>query len=272
MAKLQDMFKQARQAQGGGGLGFLSRNKPESKARAAALVVAFPQVVAGGAESALKAGADGLLFSWDGQDISSLASLKDELQSAKTAKSDVVIGLNITDGWNTLNRNSLTQIKEAGFQYILLPFNAPARLLALETKDLEKVITVPMRTDEMYPLYIRNLIALQGISAVQLDFDLHGKIGTMSIEDTLNYRAVREAVRYPALLEVPADLSEEDALAISTLRAQALVLQGSPDTETTRQHIKHLYSLLEKTNQDEQEKETITIPTLTQPQQQTLGE
>src|ERR1022692_2146101 len=72
MAKLQDMFTQARRAQNAGGMGFLGKNKSETKPRAAALVVEFPTVQPGGAEAVLKAGADGLLFTWDGKNKATL--------------------------------------------------------------------------------------------------------------------------------------------------------------------------------------------------------
>ena len=68
MAKLHDMFTQARRGQSGGGMGFLGKNRAETKPRAAAIVVEFPQITAGSAEAALKAGADGLLFRWDGKE------------------------------------------------------------------------------------------------------------------------------------------------------------------------------------------------------------
>ena len=72
MAKLQDMFTQARRGQSSGGMGFLGKNKAEVKARSAALVVDFPRATAGSAEAALKAGADGILFSWDGREAATL--------------------------------------------------------------------------------------------------------------------------------------------------------------------------------------------------------
>ncbi|HYX49852.1 MAG TPA: hypothetical protein VE843_08930, partial [Ktedonobacteraceae bacterium] len=61
MAKLHDMFTQARRAQSSGGIGFVGKNKPITKPRAAALVVELPGFDAGKAESAIKSGADGLL-------------------------------------------------------------------------------------------------------------------------------------------------------------------------------------------------------------------
>ena len=260
MAKLQDMFTQARRAQGGGGIGFLGKSRPESKAHAAALVVEFTQTTAGSAEAALKAGADGLLFTWDGKDSSVLDTLKQEIDSAKAVNENAVTGLHITSNVDNLDRDSLSRLKDQGVQYLILPFNAPARLLALENKDLEKVVTVPMRKEENYPLYIRNLTAFDGIAAVLLDFGLIGQVASMTIEDVLVYRAVREAVRFPAFLYVKSGLSEADAYTISTLGVQGVILTANNASETTRGYIKALRELLEKIHQDEKDQDTPSVP------------
>src|SRR2546430_6004277 len=84
MAKLHDMFTQARRAQSSGGIGFVGKNKPLIKPRAAALVIEFPNIDAGDAESAIKSGADGLLFTWDGSDASALESLEEAIDAAQT--------------------------------------------------------------------------------------------------------------------------------------------------------------------------------------------
>lgn len=261
MAKLQELFTQARRAQGGGGIGFLGKSRPESKAHAAALVIEFTQISAGSAEAALKAGADGLLFPWDGKDSSVLDTLKQEIDAAKAINDHTVTGLHITGNVDGLDRASLSHLKEIGVQYIILPFNAPARLLAIESKDLEKVITVPMRKEENYPLYIRNLTAFDGIAAVLLDFGLTGKVASMTIENILDYRAVREAVRFPAFLYVKNDLSEDDAYTLSTLGIQGTILTASDTAEATRGHIKALRELLEKVHQEEKDQDTPAIPT-----------
>ena len=70
MSKLLDMFAQARRAQGGSGMGFLGKNRQETKPRAAAIVIELASADVSNAEAALKAGADGLLFTWDGKDTS----------------------------------------------------------------------------------------------------------------------------------------------------------------------------------------------------------
>ncbi len=259
MTKLQELFTQARRGQRGGGMGFLGKNKTEAKARSAALVVDFPRITAGNAEAALKAGADGILFNWDGKDEAVLETFKNEIESAQASNQQLVSGLRLTGNLTRIDRETFTKIKEQGFQYILLPFNAPARLLALETKELEKVVIVPMRTDELYPLYIRNLAALDGIAAVLLDFALEQKIGSLTIEEVLAYRAVREAVRFPAFFRIPGELSENDAYTLIPLDAQAVVLSADTMTEKTSQQIKNVRSLLEKTHKDDKDKDSPSI-------------
>jgi len=264
MAKLQDMFTQARREQGGSGMGFLGRNKPASKAHAAALVVAFPQITAGAAEAAIKAGADGLLFRWGGKGSPSLETIKEEIDSAKTINDQVVTGLEIVAGWDKLDRDSLTHIKDQGIQYIIVPFNAPARLLALETKEIEKVIVVPMRQDDFYPLYIRNLSTFDDLAGIVLDFGLNpATLGALTIEEALKYRAVREAIRFPAFIHVMSNLKEEEAYALLTIGIQAVVLTASEAEETTQAQIKGLREVLEKVHQEDKDKDTPSVPSPT---------
>lgn len=253
MAKLQDMFTQARRAQTGGGMGFLGKNKGEIKPRATALVVELNNVQPGSAEAAIKAGADGLLFTWNGKDSEALTSIKQEIESAKASNENLVTGLQIHAGWDTLDHDKLTGLKEQGIQYVILPLEAPAHLLALPTKDIEMVVTVPMRSGDMYPVFIRNLTAFDNIEGVLLDFDLANNIGTMSIEDILQYRAVREAVRFPALLKAKGDISEAEAYTLFTLGVQAIILPMSRVDEASKEQIKHLSTLLEKIYAEEKE-------------------
>src|ERR1700738_5056776 len=217
MAKLQDMFTQARRAQSSGNMGFLGKARAEIKPRAAALVVELDQLTAGSAEAAIKAGADGLIFPWDGKDSKALETLKSEIESVSTGNAQLVSGLHITGGWDKIDRDSLTQLKDAGIQYVILPLDAPARLLALESKDLEFVVTIPMRSGDMYPIFIRNITAFDNIAAVVLDFNLANDVSALTIEDILQYRAVREAVRFPALLNVKKHLTEAEGYTLLTL-------------------------------------------------------
>ncbi len=255
MSKLLDMFTQVRRAQGGSGIGFVGKSKAAMKPRAAALVVELGEIDGESAEAAIKAGADGLLLTWDGKGESEIEKLKQVIDAAKTSEEKIVCGLQITGGWDKLERESIERFRDAGVEYIVLPLQAPARLLALKIKDLDLVVTVPMREGEMYPIFIRNLTAFDNITAVRLDFWLTDEIGTMTIEDALRYRAVREAVRFPTLLNVRGNLNEADAYTLLTLGVQAVVLSASDMGTKTQKQIKALRELLEKVHAEEKEKE-----------------
>ena len=254
MSKLIDMFTQARRAQSSSGMGFLGKNRPEVKPRAAAIVVELATNDAGSAEAAVKAGADGLLFAWASQDTNWLETLKSTIETAKASNDKVVSGLHITGDWDKLERESLEHLKDQGVNYIVLPMQAPAHLLALDIKDLDFVVTVPMREGDLYPIVVRNLTAFDTITAVQLDFGLANDIGTLSIEDILQYRAVREAVRFPALINVQDDLSEAGAYTLTTLGVQAVILPASDSDNKTKKQIQALRELLEKVHQDDKDK------------------
>jgi len=263
MSKLLDMFTQVRRAQGGSGIGFVGKNKAATKPRAAALVVEMSEIDRESVEAAIKAGADGLLFTWDGKEKgeSEIETLKQAIDVATTSDEKIVCGLQISGGWDKLERESMEHFKDAGVEYVVLPLQAPARLLALKVKDLDLVVTVPMREGEMYPLFIRNLTAFDNITAVRLDFWLTDEIGTMTIEDALHYRAVREAVRFPALLNVRGNMNAADAYTLVTLGAQAVVLSAGDMGTKTQKQIKALRELLEKVHAEEKDKEK-NIPTL----------
>jgi hypothetical protein len=259
MSKLLDMFAQARRAQGGSGMGFLGKNRQETKPRAAAIVIELASADVSNAEAALKAGADGLLFTWDGKDTSWPETLKSVTEAAQTSNENTVTGLRITGGWDTLTRERLEQIKEQGIAYIVLPLDAPASLLAQHVKDLDLVVTVPMREGELYPIFIRTLTAFDNITAAQLDFGFPKNISKLSIEDILQYRAVREAVRYPALLSVTNDLSESDAYTLMTIGVQAFLLSAKEIDNKTKQRINDLRELLEKIHQEDKDSKQTSI-------------
>ncbi len=260
MSKLLDMFSQARRAQSSSGMGFTGRARTETKSRAAALVVHLPKVDAGAAESAIKAGADGLLFTWNGEQSANLDALKGVGESVRSDdKVTVTFGLAVTGGWEQLDATSLEKFKDQGINYVILPLDAPVRLLSKGVKDLEMVVTVPMREGDLYPTFIRNLTALNHITAVRMDFTDDIPLDEISIEQMLHYRAVREAVRFPALLDVPGDLSEQAAQALPALGIQALIIDGRNQANAERQ-IKAMREHLEQIFQDESDKSSLMQP------------
>src|SRR5579863_1154086 len=121
MSKLLDMFSRVRRAQSSSGIGFVGKNKAVTKPRAAALIIEFTDIDVASAEVAIKAGADGLLFPWNGKETSELETLKQAIEAAKTSDSDAVCGLQINSGWDILERDRLEELKNVGVQYIMLP-------------------------------------------------------------------------------------------------------------------------------------------------------
>ncbi len=246
MSKLLDMFRQARRAQAGGGMGFLGKSKSEIKPRAAAIIVALPTIDTSSAESAIKAGADSVIFSWDGEDTALFDALQEAIEAAKAAAENVICGLQITGSGEQLNHDKIEHLKDQGVSYIILPLDAPARLLAVPTKDVDLVVTVPMREGELYPSFIRNLTAFDSITAALFDFELPGDIESISIEDLLHYRAVREAVRFPGMLNVSGNLDEKDAFTLAALDMQAVILPASGSRTSIQQRIETVRTLLEE--------------------------
>jgi hypothetical protein len=252
MAKLQEMFAQALRARSGSSLGFVGRNRPASKPRAAAVVVEFSTPDAALVEAAVKAGTDGLLFTWNGK-AATLSAIQKAIEAAHSGEEKVLCGLDITAGWEALTRETFEHLKEIDVGYVILPLNAPARLLALQVKDLELAVTVPMHSGDMYPIFIRNLTAFEGLAAVRLEFGLQDGISDLSIEDMLKYRAVREAVRFPSMLNIGAAISEADAYTLLTLGAQAVIIEAGKTGDAIQQDVQQVRELLEKVYHEEKD-------------------
>jgi hypothetical protein len=111
-----------------------------------------------------------------------------------------------------------------------------------------------MREGDLYPIFVRNLTAFDAITAVQLDFGLANDIGKLTIEDLLQYRAVREAVRFPALINVRGNMSEADAYTLTTLGVQAVVLPASDSDDKTKKQVQAMRELLEKVHHEDKDK------------------
>ena len=257
MGKLSDLFAQVRRARSGKGMGFVGKGAPTLKARATALLVELRSANAGNAEAAVKAGADGLIFTWDGQ--GNTDALHGAVETAQAADEHILCGLHFTGGWKKLERQDFEQFKELGLSFVILPLSAPARLLGMHVKDMESVVSVQMREGELYPIFLHNLAAFDKLAGIHLDFGLSSNVGSMSIEDILRYRAVREAVHVPALVHVTDTPDEDDAYALLTLGIQAMVLAEGKDAAATGQQISALRDVLEKVHQDEKDTSTLGL-------------
>jgi len=254
MGKLSELFARVRTTRSSKGIGFAGKSTSGTKARAAALLVDSGTFDTTSATAVVKAGADGLIFAWQGK--SSLTDLGEVVKAAREVNKDALFGLTVTDGSQQLERSSFEHFKEQGISFVILPLDAPARLLALKVKDVDLVISVPMRDGELYPVFIRNLAAFERLSAIHLDFGLGNVANNLSIEDLLHYRAVREAVHVPALLNVKNVPAEDDAYTLLALGVQALVLSYGKETV---QQLATLREILEKIHDEEQDAPTLGL-------------
>jgi 2-methylisocitrate lyase-like PEP mutase family enzyme len=254
MGKLSEVFARVRTTRSSKGIGFSGKSTSGAKARAAALLVELNTLDATSATAAVQAGADGLIFAWTGK--SKLEDLGIATKAAREANSDAIYGLTVTGGSKQLERSSFEQLKEQGISFVILPLDAPARLLALKMKDVDLVVSVPMREGELYPVFIRNLSAFERIAAIHLDFGLGNEASNLSIEDVLHYRAVREAVHAPALLNVKNVPAEDDTYTLLALGVQAVVLTAGKETT---QQLATLREILEKIHDEEQNAPTLGL-------------
>jgi hypothetical protein len=65
------------------------------------------------------------------------------------------------------------------------------------------------------------------------------------------------------LIRVTSDLKEPEAYALLTLSVQAVILSAHKDEETTQTQIKSLRETLEKVHQEDKDKETPSVPSIT---------
>ncbi len=261
MSKLSEMLSQARRGQSGS-IGFLGgKGKPAVKPRAAALVIEFPGLNAGEAEAAIKAGANGLLFNWSGGQPDNIETLKAICEATHSSDEKAVVGLHLTGNWEGIERATLEGLNELGADFIVLPFEAPARLLSARIKGLDLVVTVPLESNQpFYSLFVRNLSAFGSVSALHLESEAL-KLETLSVREAMSYRAVRDAVRLPALFSLRELSSEAAAYGLLALDAQAVIVSAGSTPTATTQRIQTARELLEQLHAELKDTDTATLPT-----------
>jgi hypothetical protein len=263
MSKFSEMLNQARRGQSGSAIGFLgSQSKSEIKPRAAALVVEFPAVQVSGVEAALRAGVNGLLFTWTGPQSAASEALQEVGELVKRSDEHAAIGLHLTGGWQEMQRATLEQFKEQGVHYLVLPPQAPARLVSMHIKDLDVVLTLPLRpADYLYPLLLRNVSAFESVVALHLE-QRELLPESLSIEEAMAYRSLHEATRLPVLLSLPELSGEAAGYGLLALGAQAVILPAAATIPATIGRIEMARETLEKIHQEERERFSSSPPTL----------
>ncbi|HLV98608.1 MAG TPA: hypothetical protein VKT82_08025 [Ktedonobacterales bacterium] len=231
MGKLIDTLQRVGKSSGGG-MGFSGKNQAQTKAKAAGILVALSQADAGAVEAVAKAGADGVIFVLqNGKSASKGLSLETYRKAAEPLRAaNRPWGLDLVEIADTLPADSLKGLREDGADFASFPLDAPARLLQERPEGLDRIITLRQQDgndDEHYLRLVRSLNLLS-VQVVHLLANLTaGRLHDMRIEELLQFRVVREQLRFPVLANVSGNLGNEEARILVKLGISAVMLQAA---------------------------------------------
>ncbi len=216
----------------GGGIGFSGRAQAQSKAKAAALLVALGQPDAGAVEAITKAGADGILFAaQNGKPASKGLSLEAYQKAAEPLRAaNRPWGLDLESAVLSLPPDAIKGIREGGADFVSFPLSAPALLLQERPEGLDRIVTLREPTSDDDERYIRLVRAtnLLSVQAVQFISRLsRERLRNLRIEELLNYRMVREQLRFPLLVNLEGDLGNDEARLLVKLGVSAIIVRPS---------------------------------------------
>lgn len=264
MGKLIETLQRVRKPSGGS-IGFLGRGaQPPSKPKAAAILVALGQPDAGQVEMVKKAGADGALFTAQNGKGGKAMTVEPYFEAAAALRAaNQPWGLDLAGVVSSLNADAFKTLREGGVDFISFPFNAPARLLQERPEGLDRVVALESRLfdiekeSNLLTLRSVNLLSVQG---VRLEFSFSAEfLSSLTIEDLLRYRMLRESLRFPALVSVEGTLGQEEVRTLIKLGASALVVQSAAGESASAfvERISALREELERVPMQEREDEDV---------------
>ena len=199
--------------------------------------MALSQADAGAVEAVTKAGADGVIFALQsGKSADKGLSLEAYRKAAEPLRAaNKPWGLDLTAIVDTLPADSLKGMRDDGADFVSFPLDAPARLLQERPEGLDRIITLRQQDgddEERYLRLVRSLNLLS-VQVVHLLANLTaGRLHDLRIEELLNFRVVREQLRFPVLSNVSGNLGNEEARLLVKLGISAVILQAA-DGEST---------------------------------------
>jgi hypothetical protein len=216
----------------GGSIGFLGKNQAQSKAKAAGILVALGQADAGTVEAVAKAGADGVIFVASADKSASKGLATDAYQKAAEPlrAANRPWGIDLAAVAASLPADALKGMRESGADFVSFPLDAPARLLQERPDGLDRIVTFrgPANDDDERYLRLVRSINLLSVQAVQFISHLSAeRLRDLRIEELLNYRAVRELLRFPVITSLRGDLGNEEARLLVKLGVSAVILQAT---------------------------------------------
>jgi hypothetical protein len=219
-------------------MGFLGKNQSQTRAKAVGILVALSQADAAAVEAVSKAGADGMIFALQGgKSADKGLSLEAHRKAAESLRAaNKPWGLDLTALVDTLPADALKGMREDGADFVSFPLDAPARLLQERPDGLDRIITLRQQDggdDERYLRLVRSLNLLS-VQVVHLLANLTaGRLHDLRIEELLNFRVVREQLRFPVLSNVSGTLGNEEARLLVKLGLSAVILQAGDGESAT---------------------------------------
>jgi hypothetical protein len=216
----------------GGGIGFAGRSQTQTKAKAAGILVALSQPDAGAVEAVVKAGADGVIFAVQpGKSSSKGFSIETYRKAAEPLRAaNKPWGLDLAEVADSLPVDAIKSIREDGADFISFPLDAPARLLQERPEGLDRIVTLRQPSgddDERYLRLVRS-VNLLSVQVIQFLSNLTAqRLRDLRIEELLNYRLVRELLRFPVLANVGGTLGNEEARLLVKLGISGVIVQAA---------------------------------------------
>ena len=220
MGKLIDKLQQVRQSSSSG-IGFFGRSQAAgSKPRPAAIVVSVGAKDAAAAQSAVKAGADALLFTgWTPKsDLSAF--------TAAASAGTTLLGVGLAEG-ESGGYGTLKQLRDAGASFAVVGAGASAHMLFEELDRFDRVVTFDAPGDDMALLLLRvqNLAPAQ---AALLRVGLSASaIAKMSVTDYTRLKFAVESLRFPILATLDGAPETHSLPILARLGFAGLVLSGA---------------------------------------------
>ncbi len=230
MPKLIDALQRAGKS-AAVGFGFNKGTGAASKSKATAIIVSAKTALE--AQRMIQAGADVVIVTPE--------------VAAQGFKSEVSWGVDLR-GAEKVDVAQLRGAQEGGADFVILSTNAPARALATKVEKLERVIDVIPPTDDPLLLKFRALNLLDADGAIFETRFTAQDLATLRVEQFAQLRALREVLRFPAILTLREMPSEEDLPLLVKLGAQGVWL-----VDATEEQVNTLREALERVPREHEE-------------------
>jgi hypothetical protein len=181
-------------------------------------------------EAVAKAGADAVIFTVQSKASASKGLALEAYQKAAEPlrAANRPWGVDLAEVAAALPADALKGIREGGADFASFPLDAPARLLQERPEGLDRIVTLREPAGDDDERYLRLVRSVNLLSVQVVHFLSHltaERLHGLRIEELLNYRMVREQLRFPVLANLTGNLGNEEGRVLVKLGISAVILQ-----------------------------------------------